>query len=759
MITQFSQALATKPDGIAIMGHPGDDAFDPLIKQAMDQNILVTVMNTELPKAEAAYATKGLGYVGAVLYDAGAALANEAIARGGLKSGDRAFVWGLEAQAGRGERTKGIHDTLQKAGLTVDYLEIDDATNKDPANGTATFTGYVSAHPDVKAMFIDHGNLTSTIPTYMKAANLAAGSVFMAGFDASAATVQGIKDGYINLVIDQQQYLQGFQAVEQLCLTKKYGFSGLFVNTGGGFIDKSNVDVVDPTRDGADPLVAGPTGPMTSEQAGGRDGARQPASRRRAPPRASACVQVVRRRPRPRGHRFPPGCDRGRRSPRRQRGRQVDTHQDHHGRPPARPWARSCSAASGSKDSPSRRPAHSAWRPSTRSGPSRMHLSLWRNIFMGRAITDRFGFLRVGEMRRATAELMGESMGFTSAVLTPDTSVHGPSGGERQGLAIVRALHFEADIIVLDEPTMGLSLKETEKLLGFVEGIRDAGKSAIFIDHNIFHVYSVADRIVVLDRGRVAGEFPTSRYSLEELMDIMREVASTGTYTEAERYRPGEAPSEAAGGLDVSAVPRTAVSRRTGVGTRLAPWASQIGIITAFLLLWVAFVVLAPRTFLDTPIYLSFAQTTPYFAIIAMSLTMVIVAGDIDLSFPATMSLGMVGFVALWQATGNVGLGVVGALGVGVLCGLFNGFFVTFIGIPALVVTIGTQFLFRGLALVLIGGHAVPAGQNTGFGHLPSDGGQAVRRADGVLLVPARDGRHLGAAQPASHRAERLCHR
>lgn len=246
MITQFQQAMATKPDGIAVMGHPGDAAFDPLIKQAEDQGIQVTVMNTELQTAEQTYATKGLGYVGAVLHDAGAALANEAITRGGLKSGDRAFVWGLKAQAGRGERTQGILDALKTAGLTVDYLEIDNATNTDPANGTATFTGYVSAHPDVKAMFIDHGNLTSTIPTYMKAANLAAGSVYMAGFDASAATVQGIKDGYISLVIDQQQFLQGFVAVEQLCLTKKYGFSGLSVNTGGGFIDKSNVDQIAP---------------------------------------------------------------------------------------------------------------------------------------------------------------------------------------------------------------------------------------------------------------------------------------------------------------------------------------------------------------------------------------------------------------------------------------------------------------------------------------------------------------------------------
>ena len=171
-------------------------------------------------------------------------------------------------------------------------------------------------------------------------------------------------------------------------------------------------------------------------------------------------------------------------------------------------------------------------------------LPLWRNIFMGRPVSNSLGFLKVGDMRHATAELMGESMGFTSAVLTPNTNVKGLSGGERQGLAIVRALHFQAEIIILDEPTMGLSLKETEKLVKFVEGIRAAGKSAIFIDHNIFHVYSVSDRIVLLDRGRVAGQFQTSRYSLNELMDIMREVAATGAYTEQDRYLQGRGTSE-----------------------------------------------------------------------------------------------------------------------------------------------------------------------------------------------------------------------
>jgi simple sugar transport system ATP-binding protein len=170
---------------------------------------------------------------------------------------------------------------------------------------------------------------------------------------------------------------------------------------------------------------------------------------------------------------------------------------------------------------------------------------LWRNIFIGRPISNRAGLLDVAGMRRITQQLMTEEMGFTSAVLTPDTTVTGLSGGERQGLAIVRALHFDAEVIILDEPTMGLSLKETEKLLRFVDGIRGKGKAAIFIDHNIFHVYSVADRIVILDRGRIAGEFPTSRYSLNELMDIMREIASTGTF-HADRSLATGVPAEGA---------------------------------------------------------------------------------------------------------------------------------------------------------------------------------------------------------------------
>jgi simple sugar transport system ATP-binding protein len=119
-------------------------------------------------------------------------------------------------------------------------------------------------------------------------------------------------------------------------------------------------------------------------------------------------------------------------------------------------------------------------------------------------------------------------MGFTSSAITAESPVKTMSGGERQGVAITRALYFQAELIILDEPTMGLSLSETKKALDFVEGIKRAGKSCIFIDHNIFHVYPVVDRIVVLDRGTVAGQFMKGELTLQQLIDRLYMVAKTG---------------------------------------------------------------------------------------------------------------------------------------------------------------------------------------------------------------------------------------
>jgi simple sugar transport system ATP-binding protein len=154
---------------------------------------------------------------------------------------------------------------------------------------------------------------------------------------------------------------------------------------------------------------------------------------------------------------------------------------------------------------------------------------LWRNIFMGRERTNPLGFLDVNGMREETTRLMTGFLRFTSAAVTPETTVRTMSGGERQGVAIARALHFEAELIILDEPTMNLSLTETQKVLDFVGEIKAAGKSCIFIDHNVFHVYDVADRIVIVDRGRRAGEFAKGDLTLEGLIEAMRRVAHTGS--------------------------------------------------------------------------------------------------------------------------------------------------------------------------------------------------------------------------------------
>ncbi len=104
-------------------------------------------------------------------------------------------------------------------------------------------------------------------------------------------------------------------------------------------------------------------------------------------------------------------------------------------------------------------------------------------------------------------------------------------------MAITRALYFQAELIILDEPTMGLSLSETKKALDFVADIKQAGKSCIFIDHNIFHVYPVVDRIVVLDRGTIAGQFMKNELTLEELIDRLYLVAQTGELDNGERAR------------------------------------------------------------------------------------------------------------------------------------------------------------------------------------------------------------------------------
>lgn len=130
----------------------------------------------------------------------------------------------------------------------------------------------------------------------------------------------------------------------------------------------------------------------------------------------------------------------------------------------------------------------------------------------------------------------------------------------------------------------------------------------------------------------------------------------------------------------------------------------QIGIVSVLLAIWAFFIIGAPGTFLSPEIYAAYMSTIPFFAVMALPLTMVIIAGEIDLSFPSIMAIGVLVFVNVFQETGHVGLAFVACLVMGFLVGLLNGIIVVRLGIPSLVATIGTQFFWRGVVLVVTGG-------------------------------------------------------
>jgi simple sugar transport system permease protein len=158
--------------------------------------------------------------------------------------------------------------------------------------------------------------------------------------------------------------------------------------------------------------------------------------------------------------------------------------------------------------------------------------------------------------------------------------------------------------------------------------------------------------------------------------------------------------------------PRPAVrpsDNRISAPSILRRWGSQLGIIGVGFVMWLAFVVAAPLVFTNIDIYLAFAQTTPLFGIVALALTFVVITGEIDLSFPSVMALGTAVFclgVTHWGLPWYVAL--LAAFGAGAVCGWLNGVLVARLNIPSLVITIGTQFLFRGLELVLMNGTGVP---------------------------------------------------
>ncbi len=246
MINNFKKAIASNADAVAIMGHPGDNAFSLLVKKAIDDGILVTTLDTPLPKLQSKYTANGFGYVGTNNYTSGIALAKEAVLRNKLKKGDIAMVWGLLSQPTRGLRAKGMIEELERDGIKVNYIEISNEINKDPVLGASVFTAYITKNPKTKLILIDHGGLTAQMENFSKIANISADDYYIAGYSLSPTTIHAVENNYVDLIGDGQPFLQGYLSVVQLALSKRYGFSGLNIDTGAGFIDNKNINIIAP---------------------------------------------------------------------------------------------------------------------------------------------------------------------------------------------------------------------------------------------------------------------------------------------------------------------------------------------------------------------------------------------------------------------------------------------------------------------------------------------------------------------------------
>ena len=143
-------------------------------------------------------------------------------------------------------------------------------------------------------------------------------------------------------------------------------------------------------------------------------------------------------------------------------------------------------------------------------------MSIVRNIFMGREIANRWGFLKHRTMREIAIEVFRSGI-HISGIDSPDKEVGDLSGGQKQAVAIARAVYFKRRILLLDEPTSALSVRETEAVLNYIKKLRSENMSSVLVTHNLYHAHQVCDRFVVMSHGQIVYDAAKADTSIEEL--------------------------------------------------------------------------------------------------------------------------------------------------------------------------------------------------------------------------------------------------
>ncbi|HEV8685878.1 MAG TPA: ATP-binding cassette domain-containing protein [Gaiellaceae bacterium] len=150
-------------------------------------------------------------------------------------------------------------------------------------------------------------------------------------------------------------------------------------------------------------------------------------------------------------------------------------------------------------------------------------MAIYRNVFLGReeAITKGLGPFRWIDRKKAHEQARKAISDIGIDIRDPEEALARMSGGERQSIAIARAAYFNPKLLILDEPTSALSLRQTERVLKSVDEARNKGISIIFITHNVYHVYPIADRFVILSHGESIAEFPKGKHSRDEVAELI----------------------------------------------------------------------------------------------------------------------------------------------------------------------------------------------------------------------------------------------
>ncbi|ESX03756.1 ABC transporter ATP-binding protein [Mesorhizobium sp. LSJC268A00] len=149
-------------------------------------------------------------------------------------------------------------------------------------------------------------------------------------------------------------------------------------------------------------------------------------------------------------------------------------------------------------------------------------MSIARNLFIGREPT-RFSVFGVGllDQKKMASESIRAIANVDLHLRSPDALVGELSGGQRQGVAIARAMHFKSKVMILDEPTNHLSVKETRKVIGFVRGLKEQGITGVFISHNMHHVFECCDRVVAMARGEIVLDKRVAETSIDEVHGVL----------------------------------------------------------------------------------------------------------------------------------------------------------------------------------------------------------------------------------------------